>query len=379
MPKGEYKDTPQQRLWGIENLIKKVVSIPVIAVGKINTPHLAEKIIEEGMADFIAMTRSLIADPYLPAKAMAGETEDIRGCIYCLEDCAEKGVPGIGRACSVNPFAGQEYLLKMTPALKKKNIVIAGGGPAGIQTAILASQRGHNVTLYEKDGRGGQLRLASMAPFKGEMSEALRFLIHSLGQTHVKLIIGIEITGKEILSVKPDAVVIATGSRPIFPDIHGINEQPVFDARTIYEENPELRGHIIIIGGGEIGCETADYLSSGSRKITVIESLDRVLRNMKDIPREDLLKRLEQKGVAILTECKVISITKENVIAEDKEGNRKEIKADSIIISVGSISENSLYNSLKENVVEIYMAGDASRPCNLGAAIRSGCELGLKI
>ncbi len=371
--------------WGI----KKTVSIPVIAVGKINTPYLAEKIIREDKADFIAMTRALIAEPYLPAKAMAGRVEDIRGCVYCLEDCAEKGVPVIGRACAVNPFAGQEYLFmehfhkvlpfRITPAAKKKKVVIIGGGPAGMQSAILASQRGHEVILYERHRLGGQLCLASLSPFKEEMGEALRFLKHSLSQTQTKVILGREITGEEILSQNPNSIVIATGSRPAFPDIPGIKESSVFDARTIYEKEPDLGEQIVIIGGGDIGCETADYLSSGSHKITIIESLDKVLRNMKDIPRQELLKRLEQKGVIIITETKVIEVAKGKVIAEDKGRNRIEIKADSVISAIGSTPENSLYESLKDKVSEIYIAGDASKTGNLGTALRSGCEIGLKI
>ena len=157
--------------------IKKAVNIPVIAIGKINTPELAEKVIIEKDADFVAMARELIADPYLPEKAESGAVENIRICLSDLGDCADKGVKGLGRSCSINPFSGQEYRLKITPASKKKRIVVVGGGPGGIQSSILASQRGHEVILYEKaDSLGGQMNLACKAPFKEGIHNFCRYL-----------------------------------------------------------------------------------------------------------------------------------------------------------------------------------------------------------
>src|SRR4030042_1752438 len=210
---------PPGSLLHLARAIKRAVDIPVIAVGKINTPELAEKIIIEKDADFVAMTRALIADPYLPEKANAGLIDDIRGCVYDLEDCANAGIKGLGRGCTVNPFAGQEYRFKVMPPIKRKKVIVIGGGPAGIQSAILASQRGHEGVLYEKTGSlGGQMRLASMAPFKAEMDEVLRYLKHSLGNTQTKIILKCVPTTEEILSQNPNAVVIATGSPPALPD-----------------------------------------------------------------------------------------------------------------------------------------------------------------
>jgi NADPH-dependent 2,4-dienoyl-CoA reductase/sulfur reductase-like enzyme len=150
----------------------------------------------------------------LPVKAKAEQIEDICRCAYDLEDCANKGVKGLGRSCIVNPFSGQEYRLKITPVSEKKKVVIVGGGPAGIQASIIASQRGHEGILYEKEeALGGQLLLASKAPFKEGMNEALRYLKHSIGKTSTKVILGKAVSLEEILSQKPDAVILATGSR----------------------------------------------------------------------------------------------------------------------------------------------------------------------
>ena len=371
---------PPGNLVHLAMAIKKAVDIPVIAIGKINSPELADKILQEGNADFVAMARALIADPYLPVKAQEGNVDDIRGCVYDLEDCAEKGVKGLGRACTVNPFSGQEYRLKITPAPKKKKVIVIGGGPAGIQSAVLASQRGHEVILYEKDGSiGGQMRLASMAPFKAEMDEVLRYLKHSLGKTRAKIILKCAPMAEEILSQKPDTVVIATGSHPALPAIPGIDNSFVYDVRTVYQRILELGDNIIILGGGDTGCETADLLSSGSRKITIVEVLDEPLEKMKDIPREELLKRLEEKGVKILTNCKAISIEKGAVTIENTERGKQQLIADSVIVATGNCPVNELFRSLKDSVGEIYLVGDAQQSGNLGAALRSAAEISLKI
>jgi 2,4-dienoyl-CoA reductase-like NADH-dependent reductase (Old Yellow Enzyme family)/thioredoxin reductase len=382
---------PPGSLLHLANAIKKAVRIPVIAVGKINTPQLADKAIGEENADFVAMARALIADPYLPEKAKGGRVEDICMCVYDLEDCADKGVKGLGRSCSVNPFAGQEYRLKITPASKKKKVVVVGGGPAGIQASIMASQRGHEVILYEKkESLGGQLCLASIAPFKGEMEEALRYLRHSLAKSGTKVVLGTDITAGKILSQKPDAVIVATGSKSCLPKIPGIELPFVYDVRTVYEDNPPLppftKGgqgglgvNIVILGGGDIGCETADLLASQSKKVTIVEICDEPLRRMKEIPRQELLNRLKNEGVTVVTCSRVTDIKLGSVTVEDKTGVKTNLKADSVIAASGGIKVDPLSESLKGSVKEIFVVGDAREPGNLGAALRSATEVGLKI
>lgn len=206
------------------------------------------------------------------------------------------------------------------------------------------------------------MRLASMAPFKGEMQEALRYLKHSIEKTGTEVITGKAVTKEEVLSQKPDAVIIATGSKSCVPDIPGIDPSFVFDVRDVYQKDIELGKNIVIIGGGDIGCETADLLSSKDKNITVVEMLDEPLRRMKEIPRQELLKRLKEKEVKIITNSRTVCIEKGKVITEDNEGAKKELMADSVIISAGCIQVNPLYDSLKGFIEEIYVIGDAKSP-----------------
>jgi 2,4-dienoyl-CoA reductase-like NADH-dependent reductase (Old Yellow Enzyme family)/thioredoxin reductase len=364
----------------LSKAIKDVVNIPVIAIGKINTPELAEEIIFTEKADFVAMARALIADPYLPRKAMEGRIEEIRGCIYCLEDCAQSGVKGLGRACSVNPFSGQEHILVIRSADKRKRVVVVGGGPAGLQASILLSERGHDVILFEKSGSlGGQFLLADRAPYKSEVRELLRYLDYMLSINKVKVILNREATIYDIMAENPDAAIIATGSKPRMPVIPGINLPHVYNFRDVYENRCDIGKRIVIIGGGDIGCETADMLASEGRQVTIIEILPQVLGNMKDIPRQTLLGRLGGKGVKILTETEVVLIEKSRVWIRNSKAEEYSLNADSVVVAIGSEPEVSLKEPLINRGLEAYTIGDAECPGNVGSALRTATTVALKL
>jgi 2,4-dienoyl-CoA reductase-like NADH-dependent reductase (Old Yellow Enzyme family)/thioredoxin reductase len=360
--------------------IKKAILVPVVAIAKINTPDLAEEIIGRGRADFVAMARPLVADPELPNKAVSGRLEEIRGCVYCLEDCADKGVAGIGRCCLVNPFAGHEYDWAVTPASVRKKVLVIGGGPAGMQAAIVADQRGHDVELWEQDRElGGQIRLAHLAPYKDEMVEALRYLRHRLATGTVEVRFGQQATAAAVVAHGPDVVVTACGSVPACPPIPGLAGPQVFHAREIYARRPSLGRRLVIIGGGDMGCETADWLAAPDREVTVVEILADVLRQMKKIPRQRLLARLTVKGVTILTETRVDVVVSGAVQLTGKDGQSRTLTADNVIVAVGAVSEKRLQNQLDGTIDRVIAVGDADIPGNLGAALRSGTETALAI
>lgn len=371
--------SPPGPLIGLAAQIKASVSIPVVAIGKINSPDMANEIIGRGKADFVAMARALIADPDLPQKAVSGMVDDIRGCIYCLQDCAEKGVVGVGRCCAVNPFAGREYSWKVSPASEKKRVLVIGGGPSGIQAAIIASQRGHEVELWEQNQLGGLASLASLAPFKEEVAEALRYLKHSLNKSEVTVRLGHQADISEIVALDPDVVIVATGSRPVRLSIPGIDSGLVTYARYVYEQKSAVGQKIVIVGGGDIGCETADWLAGPEKEVTVVEILPKVLTKMKKIPRERLISRLSEKGVTIFTETRITSIEKDRVHLTRKDDEEFMMEADQVIFAIHAEPEDSLLQELKGNIKQVIAVGDAASPGNIGSALRSATEIALKI
>lgn len=372
-------ESPPGPLLDLAAEIKSAVNIPVVAIAKINGPELAESALSGRKADFIGMARALVADPELPQKAASGLVTDIRRCNYCLQDCAEKGVPGIGRCCGVNPFAGNEYAWKILPVEDKKNVLVIGGGPSGIQAAIIASQRGHHVELWEQGDLGGQARLAPIAPFKEDTADILRYLKHALDNSGVKVFANRPTKVSDILDQAPDVVIVATGSRPAMLSIPGADSDMTTDVRSVYENRSIDGQKIVIIGGGDIGCETADWLAGPKRQVTVVEILPDVLHRMKKIPRQRLLARLEGKNVTILTQTRITAIEKNRVFLETKDGSTSELEADRVIFAIDAVSENRMVDDLKGKVKQVMAVGDADSPGNLGAALRSGTAAALNI
>ena len=372
-------ESPPAPLLDLAAEIKSAVNIPVVAIAKINGPELAESALSGRKADFIGMARALVADPELPQKAASGLVADIRRCNYCLQDCAEKGVPGIGRCCGVNPFAGNEYAWKILPVEDKKNVLVIGGGPSGIQAAIIASQKGHHVELWEQGDLGGQARLAPIAPFKEDTADILRYLKHALDNSGVKVFANRPAKVSDILDQAPDVVIVATGSRPAMLSIPGADSDMTTDVRSVYENRSIDGQKIVIIGGGDIGCETADWLAGPKRQVTVVEILPDVLHRMKKIPKQRLLARLSQKNVTILTQTRITAIEKNRVLLETKDGSMFELEADRVIFAIDAVSENRMVDDLKGKVKQVMAVGDADSPGNLGAALRSGTAAALNI
>ena len=376
IPTSDSRPTP---LLGLAEQLKQTVDIPVVAIGKIDRAELAEEILTEEKADFVAMARSLIADPELPNKARTGKSDQIRFCVHCMEDCLQKGAKGYGRCCIVNPFAGSEWTWQIESASPTKKILVIGGGPAGIQAALISSQRGHDTELWEgTKSLGGQATLAHIAPFKDEMAHAIQFLVRSIENSDVRIRFNQVGSVDKILNYQPEVAIVATGAIPSSVPIPGIGKEMVLSSRKLYVVQPDLGNHIVILGGGDIGCETADWLARPGRKISIVEVMPELLNRMKKIPKQRLLERLGDKKVDIYTNTTPLIIADDHVLVKRDEENFK-IDADNVILATNASPNSALADELKNIFEQVEVVGDAIEPGNIGSALRSATEVALRI
>jgi 2,4-dienoyl-CoA reductase-like NADH-dependent reductase (Old Yellow Enzyme family)/thioredoxin reductase len=362
----------------LASAIKKVVTIPIITVGRIGDPLLAESILRQGKADLIAMGRALIADPELPKKAREGRFDEIRPCLAC-RSCFDRIFQKARVTCVVNASLGQEKNLPIPLAQKLKKVLVIGGGPAGLEVSRIAAQRGHRVVLYEEEDKlGGQLLLASIPLYKQGISSLTKFLVSQITRLGVEVHVGRKVTADIVSEIKPDSVVVATGNIPIIPDILGVQRPNVFLAIDVLAGKKAVGEIVVIIGGGQIGCETADFLAAMGKKVTIVEILNDVAIDMGPLARAPLLKRLRERGVSIHTNTSVEEINERGVLAKV---NAKIISldAESIILATGSKSNEELAKQLAKEIGELYVIGDCAEPRKLYDAIHEGFQVGLKI
>ena len=358
--------------------IKSVVGIPIITVGRIRTPELANQILEENKADLISMGRALIADPNLPIKASQGRTEEIIPCISCNR-CILSIRKG-ALQCAVNPETGREGIFKLQKTDHPKKVWIIGGGPAGMKAAEIAALRGHQVTIYEKNGKlGGRFLLAAIPPKKLILRDFIEYLTRQLKKLPVKITLGKPFTPVSLRRGKPDVVIVATGAKPFFPPIDGIQESKAISVEDALSGSIALGKKILVVGGGGIGAEVADYLSENGKEVTLIEMREGIALDLVGHLQHFLNTRLKAKGVQILTSTKVIRFEKESLWVEDSEGKKKLEGFDSIVVALGSTPNNELAESIRDKVSELYVIGDASKPREVMEALLEGEEVALKI
>lgn len=355
--------------------IKKISRVPVIAVGRLDM-DLGESLLKEEKADFIAIGRRLIADPEYPNKAATGRFADIIPCINCME-CIERLVTeGRGMACAVNAATGREREFQIHPADKAKSIMVVGGGPAGMQAAIIAARRGHQVVLYEEASElGGQLTVAKLPPHKEEIANLIDFMTRQLNEAGVKTRLNVKVTPEMISKEKPDAVVIAAGGTPIIPDMPGVNLPHVLMAQGVLSGEP-VGQEIVIIGGGMVGCETAHFLSEKKFRITVIEMLKRIAADMSPMVRKRLMDGLKENHVKTMVNTTCVEILPKAVRVRTGGGEEQEIQADTVILAVGYGPNDTLYDAIKDRQ-EVYNIGDSANPQRIREAIYSGYQTGL--
>lgn len=373
--------TPDNCIVHLAADIKRVVSLPVIAVNKIKDIQSAEEILQKGQADLIAMGRPLLADPDLPMKAFRNEIEDIRPCIYCCQGCAQNAVEkGVAIACTVNPRAGRESKVgPVEPASEKKKVLVVGAGPAGMQAAVTAAERGHQVWLVDKGKvAGGQLLIASQPPGKKEIDRLTRYLSAKIQRSKVVIRWGEEISAEIVDQIKPDAIIVATGSRPIIPEVEGLSSRQVLTARQVLLGDEVRGGHVLVIGGGTVGCEVAEFLAVRGKKVTVVEALDETACGMPQVAKISLDFALEEHGVRVMLRSKVLAVKEDG--AEVQHGRRREkIPMDAIVLAVGSEPSVATKAFIKDKTIVVYEVGDQANPRGILEAIREGFDTARQI
>jgi len=362
--------------------VKKLTNVPVIAVGRLDL-ELGERILEEGKADLIAIGRRLMADPDLPNKVAEGRLDEVIPCIGCMECIerlafAERGEGGV--TCVINPTMGRERAYQIKPVRKAKNVAVVGGGPAGMQAAIVAAQRRHKVTLFEKDAKlGGQLNIAALPPFKGDIFPWINYQVNQVKKAGVQVKLNTDVTAETVTKGNPDAVVIATGGIPAMPQIPGIDKSNAVAARDVLSGKAKAGQNVVIIGGGMVGCETGHYLAEQGKTVTIIELLKRMANDMFPMARRRLMDGLRSKRVTLLTSATCEEIKKDSVQVTTAEGKKETIRADTVIVAVGYKANEHLRKALEGKVPEIYCIGDSSEPRRILEAVNEGYQTGLAL
>jgi 2,4-dienoyl-CoA reductase-like NADH-dependent reductase (Old Yellow Enzyme family)/thioredoxin reductase len=360
-------------------VIKDAVKIPVISVGRYN-PVIAESSLLNGCADFISFGRASIADPELPNKTMEGRTDEISPCIGCTQSCLGYLNRGNGISCLVNPVTGHEFEYDLSKAEQPKKVLVAGGGPAGLMAAMTAAQKGHQVVLCEKNGvAGGQFRLAAVPPTKHEIATAIKYYLTMCKKYGVDIRLDTEVTVELVKELTPDAVILATGSKPLRLPIPGIDGDNIVDALDVLDGKVSVGRKVLVAGGGMTGVETADFLGEHYRAVTIIELRDEIALDEAPASRAFLLPRLAERGVQKIVGAKIESFMP-NGVTYTQDNETKTIDGfDTIVLAMGVHSYNPLEEQLKGILKEVYVVGDAEHGGPANHATETGLAAALAL
>ncbi|HVJ06403.1 MAG TPA: NAD(P)/FAD-dependent oxidoreductase [Candidatus Saccharimonadales bacterium] len=358
---------------------RKTVSIPLLNAGN-HTPDSALKALESGNTDFVIFGRQLIADPQMPNKLMDGRPEDVRPCIRCNEEC-------VGRiltrstciSCSVNPVAFAEKRFALRKTDEPRQVVVVGGGPAGLEAARAAAAKGHKVTLFEKQGiLGGQVAAAATPSFKLQLNRLITWYEVQLKKLNVDLRLNTEATVDTPELRAADRIIAGTGASPLIPPIPGINGANVVDVISAHLDKTRLKGgNIIVLGGGLSGCDSALEFAMEGKSVTLIEMMDTMARDLMFINAISLFRLLGEYGVKLLPGHKVVSIGPEGVVATTKTGEEVEIKGDTVVVASGMIPNEKSAKSIRDRYLpKTRLVGDCTGIGKVGNAVRAGFYAG---
>ena len=340
--------------------IKRAVTIPVITVGRFTEPQYAELLVREGRTDLVAFGRQSLADPEMPKKALEGRLEDMIPCIAWLQGCVPSMYQGKPLCCLTNPFLGHESeQWKMAETSKK--VMVIGGGVGGLCAAFVAAERGHSVTLYEAGHvLGGNMRLAAFPPGKGDITNMVRAYIHRCEKDGVRIVLGQEVTLELIRKENPDAVIVATGAKPLVLPIEGIDQPEILSGSAVLDGTCAPGKKVLVVGGGMVGCEIAALLGEQEHEVDVIELRGEI---GADVIREHkiyLMKDFEQYRIGQITGAKVCRFYKDGVEYESADGTRQEARGyDSVVLAMGYRSFNPFAGQIEKLGKEVYVIGDA--------------------
>lgn len=361
-------------------MIKEVVSIPVIGVGRLSDPYMANEAILSKAMDIVAIGRQSMADPHYPNKVYAGDLEDICPCISCNQGCIHQLFADQHISCVANPFNGFESTKKIMPAEEPKKVMVIGGGPAGMEAAWISAKRGHDVTIYEKsDHLGGAFLVAAYPPGKSEITKMLAYYEYQCKKNHVKVVFHVEVDESVIKKEAPDAIILATGSKPMMPPVKGIDNPAFRKANDVIMSNVTPGHKVLVAGGGLIGAETADFLAEQMRDVTVIEMKTQIAADVPAHTRPVLMKLLEEKHVNMVAGAVIQEFYDDGVVYK-QGGEIKELRGfDDVVLAMGTVSHNPLEAAAKSYCENVYVIGDAKKAGNVYTATHEAMDTALMI